>query len=109
MTKTILFPVRFTYTLRTGGIGLNDRSALWYGSEGPARRRAGARRRSSGAVEGIGDVDLAVRMLEAELGRLHVECIDEYAAELDRLGEAARAAALAARAAAVEVAVGDGR
>lgn len=104
VTKAILFPVRFTYTLRTGGIGLNDRSALWYGSEG-LPGGALALKALEWRGEGIGDVDLAARMLDAELGTLHVECIDEYAGELDRLGEPARAAALAARGAAVNVAV----
>ena len=34
VTKAILFPVRFMYTLRTGRIGLNDGSARWYADEG---------------------------------------------------------------------------
>jgi predicted nucleotidyltransferase len=105
VTKAILFPVRFMYSLREGGIGLNDRSALWYGGEGlpggPLALKA-----LDWRGEGIGDVDLAARMLDAELGGLHVECLNEYAAELDRLGEAGRAATLATRVAAVHIAVG---
>ncbi|MFT3863774.1 MAG: hypothetical protein QM729_05830 [Solirubrobacterales bacterium] len=108
VTKTILFPVRFMYTLRTGGIGLNDQSALWYGSEG-LPGGALALKSLAWRNEGIGDPDLAIGMLDAELGALHVECMDRYAGELDRLGETARAAALAARTAAVHVSVGDRR
>jgi hypothetical protein len=108
VTKAILFPVRFTYTLRTGGIGLNDHSARWYGSEG-LPGGALALKALEWRTEGIGDPELAVRMLDADLGALHADCIDEYAAELDRLGEGSRAGALAERAAAVDVAVADGR
>ena len=97
VTKAILFPVRFMYTLRTGRIGLNDGSARWYAAEGlPGRALA------LNAVEwrndGIGDVDLAVQMIDADLATLHAECLAEYAKELDVLGEAPRAAALAQRA-----------
>ncbi len=105
VTKAILFPVRFMYSLRQGGIGLNDRSALWYGAEG-LPGGALALKALEWQGDGIGDGDLAARMLDAELGSLHVECLNEYAAELDRLGEADRAAALAARVVAVHVAVG---
>ena len=106
VTKAILFPVRFTYSLRTGGIGLNDRSAQWYGSEG-LPGAALALKALEWRGEGIGDVDLAAAMLDAELGSLHLECLEEYAGELDRRGEADRAATLAARAAAVQITVGD--
>jgi predicted nucleotidyltransferase len=108
VTKAILFPVRFMYSMRAGGIGLNDRSALWYAAEG-LPGGALALKALDWRSGGIRDVDLAARMLEAELVALHVECLNEYAAELDRLGEAARAAALAARVAAVDIAVGDRR
>jgi hypothetical protein len=108
MTKTILFPVRFAYTLRTGGIGLNDRSARWYGSEG-LPGGALALKALEWRSEGIVDPGLAVRMLDADLGALHADCIDDYAAELDRLGEGSRAGAMSARAAVVDVAVADGR
>ena len=49
VTKAVLFPVRFMYTLGTGGIGLNDGSARWYADETyPARRSRS--RHSSGAT-----------------------------------------------------------
>jgi hypothetical protein len=108
MTKAILFPVRFTYTLRSGGIGLNDDSARWYGSEGLPGSTL-ALKALEWRAEGIGDPEHAIRMLDADLGALHADCIDEYAAELDRLGQGSRAGALAERAAAVDVALADGR
>jgi predicted nucleotidyltransferase len=108
VTKAILFPVRFMYTLGTGNIGLNDRSALWYGSEG-LPGGALALKALEWRCDGLGDLDLVVRMLDADLATLHAACMDEYAGELARLGEAPRAAAMAERAAAVDVAVADGR
>jgi predicted nucleotidyltransferase len=108
VTKAILFPVRFMYTLGTGSIGLNDQSALWYGSEG-LPGAALALKALDWRSDGLGDVDLVVPMLDADLGTLHAACMDEYAGELGSLGEARRAAAMAERAAAVDVAVADGR
>jgi predicted nucleotidyltransferase len=108
VTKAILFPVRFMYTLGTGNIGLNDRSAIWYGAEGLPGGGL-ALKALEWRSEGLGDADLVVRMLDADLGTLHAACMDEYAGELARLGEAPRAAAMAERAAAVDVAVADGR
>jgi predicted nucleotidyltransferase len=108
VTKAILFPVRFMYTLGIGGIGLNEASAQWYAGEGlPGGALALA------ALEwrndGISDVDLAVQMLDAELATLHAVSLTEYAKDLDGLGETSRAAALAERAGCVQVAVPDGR
>jgi predicted nucleotidyltransferase len=108
VTKAILFPVRFIYTLRTGRIGLNDRSALWYGSEG-LPGSALALKALEWRSDGLGDLDLVVRMLDVDLGTLHAACMDEYAGELARLGKAHRAVAMAERAGAVDVAVADGR
>lgn len=108
VTKAILFPVRFVYTLRTGCIGLNEASANWYGSEA-LPGSALALKALEWRNEGINDPDLAVQMLDAELASLHFECLTEYARELDCLGETTRAAALADRAGCVEVAVPDRR
>jgi len=108
VTKAILFPVRFTYTLQTGRIGLNDNSARWYAAE---RLPGGAL--ALQALEwrndGIGDADLAQRMLEADLTILHTECFEQYTEELGGLGEPRRAAALAQRAACVQVATPNAR
>ena len=108
VTKAVLFPVRFMYTLRTGRIGLNDTSARWYAAEeliGSALALKALEWRN----DGITDADLAHQMLEADLATIHAECFAEYAIELDGLGEASRAAAMAERAACVHVATPDAR
>jgi hypothetical protein len=103
VTKAILFPVRFMYTLRTGRIGLNDNSARWYAAEG-LPGGALALEALQWRNEGIADAELASQMLDAELDAIHGECFAGYATELEDLGEASRAAALAQRAASVQVA-----
>jgi hypothetical protein len=109
VTKAILFPVRFMYTLKTGRIGLNERSARWYAEEGLSGS-ALALKALEWRNQGIGDVDLAMQMLDAELATLHAECLTEYARDLDGLlGDTSRAAALAERVSSVDVAVVDGR
>jgi hypothetical protein len=108
VTKTILFPVRFMYTLGTGGIGLNEDSARWYAAEG-LPGSALALKALEWRNDGIDDTDLAVQMLDADLATLHAECLNEYAKHLDGLAEASRAAALAERAACVHIAVPDAR
>lgn len=106
-TKAVLFPIRFMYTLRNGGIGLNEDSARWYADEelpgAPLALKALEWR-----SEGIDDVDNAVQMLDAELAILHAECLTEYSKHLEGLGETTRAAALTERAGHVQVAVPDG-
>jgi len=98
VTKAILFPVRFVYTLRTGGIGLNDNSARWYTAEG-LPGAALALKALEWRNDGIADGELANHMLAAELDVIHGECFAGYAKELGELGEASRAAAMADRAA----------
>jgi hypothetical protein len=108
VTKAILFPVRFTYTLRTGRIGLNDGSARWYAAEG-LPGSALALKALEWRNDGIGDVDLASQMINTDLATLHAECLAEYAQALDGLGEAPRAAALAERAGCVRLLTPDAR
>jgi hypothetical protein len=103
VTKAILFPVRFVYTLRTGRIGLNDDSARWYAAEGLPGGVL-ALEALEWRNDGIADAELASEMLGAELDAIHGECFAGYATELEYLGEANRAAALAKRAASVQVA-----
>jgi hypothetical protein len=103
ITKAILFPVRFIYTLRTGRIGLNEDSARWYAAEG-LPGSALALEALEWRNDGIADAELASQMLGAELDAIHGECFAGYAKELEDLGEASRAAALAERAASVQVA-----
>jgi hypothetical protein len=103
VTKAILFPVRFMYTLGTGRIGLNDNSARWYAAEG-LPGGALALKALEWRNDGIDDAELAAQMLGAELQAIHDACFAEYAKELEDLGEMNRAAALAERAASVQVA-----
>jgi hypothetical protein len=108
VTKAILFPVRFMYTLRTGRIGLNDNSALWYAAEdlpGSALALNALEWRN----DGIPDAEFAHQLLEADLATIHAECFAEYAKELDALGDVGRAAAMAERATSVHVATPDPR
>jgi len=103
VTKAILFPVRFMYTLRTSRIGLNDNSARWYAAEGLPGGGL-ALEALEWRNDGIADAELAGEMLGAELDGIHGECFAAYATELEDLGEANRAAALTKRAANVQVA-----
>jgi len=103
VTKAILFPVRFMYTLRTGRIGLNDNSARWYAAEG-LPGSALALKALEWRNDGIADAELADQLLGAELDVIHDECFAGYASELEDLGETGRVAALAKRAASVQVA-----
>ena len=107
LTKAVLFPVRFMYTLGTGGIGLNDGSARWYADEELPGATL-ALKALEWRNEGVDDAEAAVQMLDAELAILHAECLTEYAKHLEALGETARAAALAERIGHVQVAVPDG-
>jgi hypothetical protein len=108
VTKAVLFPVRFLYTLVTGRIGLNDDSAGWWADE---ELPGGAL--AVEAIEwrnhGIPDTELAQQLLETDLATLHAECFEQYARQLDDLGEADRAGALAERAARVRVPSADAR
>jgi predicted nucleotidyltransferase len=102
-TKAILFPVRFIYTLRTGRIGLNEDSARWYAAEG-LPGGALVLQALEWRNHGIADAEAASQMLGAELNGIHGECFARYAKDLEDLGEASRAAALAKRAASVQLA-----
>jgi predicted nucleotidyltransferase len=108
VTKAILFPVRFMYTLRTGRIGLNDGSARWYAAEG-LPGSALALMALEWRNDGIGDLELAAQQVDADLGTLHAECLAEYAKDLDGRGEASRAAVLAERAEFVHLVTQDAR
>lgn len=96
VTKAILFPVRFMYTLATGRIGLNDASAGWYAAQ-ELPGSALAVKALEWRNHGIDDANGATQALDAELLGLHAECLGQYETELDRLGESGRAAAIAER------------
>jgi hypothetical protein len=96
-TKVVLFPVRFLYTLKTGQIGLNDGSVAWYAAEslpGSALASAALDWRNAGLI----DEELARQLLDADLVTLHAECLNEYAGDLDAMGDITRAEALTERA-----------
>jgi hypothetical protein len=103
VTKAVLFPVRFMYTLRTGDIGLNEDSARWYAAEELAGS-ALALKALEWRNDGIAEEELAIEMLDTELDAIHDECFASYVKELEDIGDASRAAALAERAASVQVA-----
>jgi hypothetical protein len=97
VTKVVLFPIRFLYTLKTGQIGLNDGSVAWYAGESlPGSSLATA------ALEwrnvGLSDEELVRQLLDADLVTLHAECLSEYAGDLDAAGDITRAEALTERA-----------
>jgi hypothetical protein len=106
VTKAVLFPVRFMYTLGAGRIGLNDGSVAWYVAQGLPGGVL-ALKALEWRNNGITDVELAMQLLDAELGALHAECLAAYAQELERLGDLSSASALADRAASVQVALPD--
>ena len=108
LTKTVLFPVRFMYTLGTGRIGFNDSAARWYAAEG-LPGGALALKALEWRTDGVDDPELAIALLDADLATLHAECLLEYAKHLDDLGEAPRSAALAQRSTCIQVAVADAR
>jgi predicted nucleotidyltransferase len=107
VTKAVLFPVRFMYTLGTGAIGLNEASAHWYAGEG-LPGSALALRALQWRHEGLGELEPAAALLEAELATLHAVSLTEYANDLDGLGESSRVAALTDRARLLDVAVPNG-
>lgn len=100
VTKAILFPVRFIYTLRTGRIGLNEDSARWYASEG-LPGSALALEALKWRNDGINDIELACQMLDTDLTIIHAECFRQYAGQLDAMDEQRRTTALTERAASI--------
>jgi hypothetical protein len=87
VTKGVLFPVRFVYTVETGQVGTNSQAADHYCSNAvrPARELvlAALQWRERGTVEVIAQT----RAIFAEgLAPLYLELIDVYAGALARLG-----------------------
>ncbi|TCK24278.1 hypothetical protein EV378_0050 [Pseudonocardia endophytica] len=80
VTKAVLFPIRFLYTLATGRIGRNDDAAAWYADHGahPALAREATRWRTAG----IDDGSAAAELLRQHLVGVHVEFFRRYAAEM---------------------------
>lgn len=78
VTKAVLFPVRFLYTLHTHRIGRNEDAAAWY--DGPARPLVAAAHRWRTA--GIPDPGAALALLTRHLLPVHAEFLNAYAAAL---------------------------
>jgi hypothetical protein len=89
VTKAVLFPVRFLYTLRTHRIGLNADAAGWYAEHGrhPAVVAGAMRWREAGII----DPAAVTGLLAAELAGLYAEFVEAYAAELPDLARPLRA------------------
>jgi hypothetical protein len=95
VTKAVLFPVRFLYTLRTGRIGRNDDAAGWYAGHCSCRSLVDAA--MSWRRGGIADHGRAERLLGGELVDLYVQFFDAYRAALADSGEPTLAESLAGR------------
>ena len=87
VTKTILFPVRFLYTLRSGRIGANYEAARHYCAvtEDP-RRGSLVADAISWRRRGLPEVDRAVAALHPALREIYVEMLEAYADDVGRQG-----------------------
>lgn len=83
VTKAVLFPVRFRYTLHTGRIGRNEDAAQWHSDDGSTLVSAAMRWR----LAGIDDPSGAVHMLEGEVIGLYRQFAIEYTAALKEMNE----------------------
>lgn len=92
VTKTVLFPVRFLHTLRTGQVGRNDAAAASYTGPHRALDAAALRWRTAG----LGDRAAASGLLAAHLPGLYREFVDAHLAALPA-GAATRAGLAALR------------
>lgn len=84
VTKAVLFPVRFLYTLGTHRVGHNAHAATWYVRHGahPALPEAAMTWRE----HGITDPERAIAMLDQQLTGLYIEFFDAYEHALTRTG-----------------------
>ena len=83
VTKAVLFPVRFRYTLHTGRIGRNDDAAHWHDGDGRELVSAAMRWR----LDGIHEANAAARLLERDLLGLYRRFAAEYVDALEAMGE----------------------
>lgn len=84
VTKTVLFPIRFLYTLSAGAIGHNGHAAHWYETHGayPILADAAMRWRE----HGITDVAAATDLLASRIVGVYAEFFDAYTAALTANG-----------------------
>ncbi|WP_051341732.1 hypothetical protein [Pseudonocardia spinosispora] len=96
VTKSVLFPVRFLYTLHTGRLGLNEHAASWYRQDGrPGEPLVSAA--SRWRLIGVDDDVAAPELLDRHLGGIYRELFTEYADDLAARGHADLAGQLRAR------------
>lgn len=81
VTKTVLFPIRFLYTLNTGRIGHNAHAVDWYRSHGAYPVLADAA--MSWRERGIADPAAATELLHSHLVAVYEEFFDAYTTALD--------------------------
>jgi hypothetical protein len=84
VTKAVLFPVRFLFTLRTGQIGHNASAAAWYSARGA--HRALVERALRWREDDIADPAEAVALLEQELIGVYDEFFGAYVRDLPSAG-----------------------
>lgn len=95
VTKVVLFPVRFLYTLETGRIGLNAAAVEWYAARGPSAELVGTA--NSWRTTGITDPARAMQLLAEHLPALYQEFFGTYEIAMTAAGEHELADALAER------------
>jgi hypothetical protein len=76
VTKAVLFPVRFMFTLHTHQIGLNDAAADWYVRQGDHDDLV--RTSLEWRQNGITDESRAIELLDGHLVGLYNECLHSY-------------------------------
>lgn len=74
VTKTVLFPVRFLHTLRTGEIGRNEAAVASYAGEHRSLAEAALAWRTGGLADPVAAVDL----VGAHLVGLYREFVDAH-------------------------------
>ena len=92
VTKAVLFPVRFLYTLDTGRIGRNEAAAAWYPGRHPHAELVTAA--LAWRTSGITDPPAARDLLARHLLGIYAIFAREYAAALAELGHPDLARAL---------------
>jgi len=95
VTKAVLLPVRFLFTLRTSGIGHNDVAAEWYAQHGrhPELAAAAMEWRRGGTMR----TAEAKKLLDEHLVGIYDEFFTTYIEALSATGDESLARALGAR------------
>ncbi|BBG03583.1 MULTISPECIES: hypothetical protein [Pseudonocardia] len=94
VTKAVLFPVRFLYTLATGRLGHNTDAAAWYSGHHEHADLAAAA--ATWRTTGLTDPEAARRLLSTGLRPIYATFTAEYVLALRELGQDSTADRLAA-------------